>query len=41
MIGLSNKIEIMKMVVKDIVDNSIDLKPEIVDLVDKEFWNLI
>jgi len=35
------KIEIINKVALDLIENSVDLEPEIVSFIDEEFWNLI
>ncbi|QTA79030.1 Uncharacterized protein dnl_12770 [Desulfonema limicola] len=39
--NIINKIEIINKVALDLINNSVDLEPEIVNFVDEEFWNLI
>jgi hypothetical protein len=40
-IGILDKIQTLKKVVSDLIENSIDLEHEVVEMVDRTFWELI
>lgn len=40
-IGILDKIQTLKKVASDLIENSIELEPEVVEMVDRSFWELI
>lgn len=40
-IGIIDKIQTLKKVVSDLIENSIELEHEVIEMVDRNFWELI